>query len=147
MPDTVLPPMPTAPSSGFLVILSPTQWSWLVQAFRSLHTDNEIVVQSLSPLTHALEGVMTQNDRILADVAANTAAVAAVGDALTAVATGVAKEIADLARAVAALGTVDPGVNDALQALEASNTRLAEIASQAQGLNTSLAADDEPATP
>lgn len=133
MPNPVLPPLPNAPSSGFLVTFSPAQWTWIVQAFQTIHTDNEAVAEALGPLTQSLEGLLQAMSALTDEVAALKTNVADL-------ATRISSEISDLAAAVAALGSVSPEVTDAIAAIHATNAQLV-------ALSGSLTADDQPAPP
>lgn len=98
MTDQTLPPLPDQPSPGFLVIFSPAQWRWIGQAFQAIHTDSEAIIETLGPLTQALESVLVAMDDLSASQDRSEAST-------TAALAGITTEIQQVRDAVAALGT------------------------------------------
>lgn len=98
MTDQILPPLPPQPSSSLLVIFSSAAWRWIGQAFESVHTEHEAIIETAAALTAAMERILMALDDLSASQDRSEAST-------TAALGGISKEIQQVRDAVAALGT------------------------------------------
>lgn len=130
-----LPPPPSRPRSKI---------DHVIDVQELMYPTLGTILEALRTLNMRMEMLMSQNDQLTSEVAANTAAVASLANQFTSLSAEISSEIADLAAAVAAQGTPNQAVTDAIAALQATNSQLASISGQASSLTSSLQSDNQP---
>lgn len=124
----ILPPLDPAPTTGFLVLFSPGQWTWITKALRAVYLAQDAQLVALGPLTQGVETLMATVAELQSALDANTAATEAASAAIT-------TEIAQLQAAIDALSTATPPSQAQLDQLNAATAKLTAA-------TAALAADD-----